>query len=73
MYQVLVRHFELFNDLPQPECYYCRKNVWSYDIKINSLWQLGGGKGETLKESLGRGVLPSYLNKKTLLFATLLK
>ena len=73
MYQALVRHFELFNNLPQPEFYYCRKTVWSYDIKIISLFAVGGGKGDTLKGSLGRGVLPSYFNKKNLLFTTLLK
>ena len=44
MYQALVRCFELFNNLPQPECYYRRKNVWSYNIKINSLWQWAMGK-----------------------------
>ena len=50
MYQALVRHFELFNNLPQPEFYYCRKNVWSYNIKINSLWQWVVGREEPLRE-----------------------
>ena len=50
MYQALVRHFELFNNLPQPEFYYCRKNVWSYNIKINSLWEWVVGREEPLRE-----------------------
>ena len=45
MYQALVRRFELFNNLPQPKFYYCIKNVWSYNIKIKSLWQWAVGEG----------------------------
>ena len=50
MYQALVRQSELFNNLPRPEFYYGRKNVWSYDIKINSLWQWVVRREEPLRE-----------------------
>ena len=70
MYQALVRRFELFNNLPQPECYYCRKNVWSYNKFPVAV---GGGRGGTLKGGLGGDVLPSYLNNKKILLPTLLK
>ena len=74
MYQALVSHFELFDNYfchKLSEFYYCKKNVWSYNIRINSLWLWavgwGGGvaTGGTLKGCLGRGVLPSCLNQKT--------
>ena len=60
MYQALVRRFELFNNLPQPEFYYCRKNVWSYNIKINSLWQwaVGEGRNPEGKFELGCTAIP---------------
>ena len=56
MYQALVRHFELFNNLPQPVFHYCRKNVWSYNIEINFPWQWAvGGEGRNPEGKFGEG------------------
>ena len=64
MYQALVSHFELFNNLPQPECYYCRKNVWSYNIKINSLWQWALGERRDPEGKFGWGCTAILFKQK---------
>ena len=82
MYQALVSHFELFDNYfchKLSEFYYCKKNVWSYNIRINSLWLWavgwggGGGYGRNPKGLFGQGCTAILFKPKNILFATLFK
>ena len=64
MYQALVRRFELINFATTRILLQWRKNVWSYNIKINFLRQWAVGEGRNPEGKFGWGCTAILFKQK---------